>query len=67
MSLDRVQDAHTRIMLIFDSGGDFPLPEEKREIISTYIQTILTRVFETQDEKKQRKWQRFQEIKAERA
>lgn len=67
MSLNRVQDAHARIMLIFDSGGDFPLPEEKREIISDYIQTILTRVFETQVEKKQRKWQRFQEIKAERA
>ena len=62
----RAEDAATKILLLFESGGRYPLPPEKFAEVREDIRGILGRAMETTAEKKARKWNDFQRVKAER-
>ena len=61
----RAEDAATKILLAFESGGIAPLESGKFAQVRDYIRSILGRAMETEGEKKARKWAGFQRTKSE--
>ncbi len=62
----KAQDAATKILLAFESGGIAPLEPEKFSEVREHVCSILGRAMETAGEKKVRKWADFQRVLAER-
>jgi hypothetical protein len=60
------ESAATKILLAFESGGIVPLESAKFAEIREHVRSILGRAMETPGEKKSRKWQDWQRVKAER-
>jgi hypothetical protein len=60
------EDAAKKIMLAFDSGGLVPLDLHQYAVIDAHVRSVLARAMENNREKKTRKWNNFQRIKAER-
>ena len=65
----RAEDAANKVMAAFEDGGILPLeheqPEKYAEIIR-HVFNVLARALETTKEKKTRKWNDWQRVKAER-
>jgi hypothetical protein len=61
----RAGDAADKIMLAFDSGGLVPLDLHQYAVIDAHVRSILARAMENEQEKKTRKWNDFQRVKAE--
>ena len=61
----RAEDAATKILLAFESGGIAPLEPGKFAQVRDYVRSILGRAMETEGEKKARKWAGFQRTKSE--
>jgi len=62
----KAKDAADKIMYAFDSGGLVPLDLHQYAVIDAHVRSILNRAMETVAEKKRRKWNSFQMVKAER-
>jgi hypothetical protein len=62
----KAEDAATKILLAFESGGIAPLEPEKFSEVREHVRCILGRAMESAGEKKARKWNDFQRVKAER-
>jgi hypothetical protein len=62
----RAEDAATKILLAFESGGIVPLEPEKFSEVREHVRGILGRAMESAGEKKARKWTDWQRVKAER-
>jgi hypothetical protein len=62
----RAEDTATKILLLFESGGRYPLPPEKFAEVREHVRGILGRAMESAGEKKARKWNDWQRVKAER-
>jgi len=62
----RAEDAATKILLAFESGGIAPLEPEKFAQVREHVRSILARAMENKAEKKHRKWAGFQRAKNER-
>ena len=62
----RAEDAATKILLAFESGGIAPLPAEKFSQVREHVRSILGRAMESAGEKKNRKWNDWQRVKNER-
>ena len=62
----RAEDAATKILLAFESGGIAPLESGKFALVPEHVRSILVRPMENAGEKKKRKWTDFQRVKAER-
>lgn len=62
----RAEDAATKILLLFESGGVAPLPAEKFREVREHVRSILGRAMESPKEKRARKWHDWQRVKNER-
>jgi hypothetical protein len=62
----RAEDAAIKILLAFEPGGIAPLEPEKFAEVREHVRGIIGRAMESTGEKKARKWNDFQRVKAER-
>jgi hypothetical protein len=56
----RAEDAATKILLAFESGGIAPLEPEKFSQVREHVRSILNRAMENKQEKRKRKWASFE-------
>ena len=61
----KAEDAATKIMLAFDSGGLVPLDLHQYAVIDAHVRSVLSRAMENEQQKKRRKWNDFQRAKQE--
>jgi hypothetical protein len=62
----KAEDTAIKILLAFESGGIAPLEPEKFAQVREHVRNILGRAMESAGEKKARKWNDWQRVKAER-
>jgi len=62
----KAEESARKIMLLFESGGIAPLESEKFAEVREHVCSILSRAMESAGEKKARKWNDWQRVKAER-
>jgi len=61
----KAEDAASKIMLAFDSGGLVPLDLHQYAVISAHVRSILNRAMENKQEKRKREWDSFRRNREE--